>query len=356
MPLQRREASSPIEPAPDDLRRIYEDPKHPGSLGGIRALQRVTKAKNVQEFLEGENAYTLHAPAVEKGVLNEPIITAGPCDLWEADLLQIRGVKGFFLVVIDAYTKKAWLRHVASKQPKDMAPALLEILQDGLPENIRLNALRTDAGTEFFNQHMKRRVYQPHAINHYRAQKDPGAGIVERLNRTLGDRLERYRTIYPNASEAQLKQCMQDLVSSYNDKWHSTIQKTPNEMHDAPHTHPTMAKVNEVHDRLLEPGTLVRLHKRPRAFAKGRDKRWTDEVFTVDQRGVHNPNTYSLISSEDGEPIIGKVYRKQLQRLSRRPDTYHADILQRRGNRVLVRWVGHPHLPPEWISKQQLRT
>ena len=87
----------PPGPTDNALRRIYRDPKNPGSFSGVKALYREAKKAGipvceaaVKEFLQGETAYTKHGRviAAKKGVLNERIITSGPYDLWEADLMD----------------------------------------------------------------------------------------------------------------------------------------------------------------------------------------------------------------------------------------------------------------------------
>ena len=79
------------------LRRIYSTPGNPGSFGGIKPLWRQAKKEGlkvnkaqVKEFLQGQDAYTKHGRIIKakKGVLNERIITSGPFDLWEADLMD----------------------------------------------------------------------------------------------------------------------------------------------------------------------------------------------------------------------------------------------------------------------------
>ena len=102
----------------------------------------------------------------------------------------------------------------------------------------------------------------------------------------------------------------------------------------------------------------MRLHKRKNMFEKGRAKTYTDEVFEVTGQAGQNPNTYNLID-ERGEPITGKVYRRQLQRLSKKPETYQVHVIRRRRRRghppeALVEWVGHPHLQPQWMYQRDL--
>lgn len=391
----------------EELRRLYEDPSQAGSLGGVRSLIRLAKNKGLdvkereaKEFLEGHSTYTLHGRVHrEKGVLNERIVTSGPFDLWEADLMDMpKGSKAKYLLnVIDAHSKKAWSEPLKTKSPTLVKEAFKKILKARLPPGVTLNGLCTDAGTEFFNKIMKREVYEPNGINHYRAQKPPGASIVEHFNRTLGEKLERYRTTFPQTKD--LLPILEKVVEAYNKSWHSMLRSTPNECHDTAYQialkgadslleasnqeitlpekkneivltyiHTAMGRNKEPHqwdpvagpkpDDPLKPGNYVRLHRRKNMFEKGRAKNFTDEVFKIVGNAGSNPNAYRL-RDEQGEEIIGKIYRRQLQRLSKKPETYEVHILARRHRRgrpseVRVEWVGHPHLPSQWISTKDL--
>lgn len=98
----------------------------------------------------------------------------------------------------------------------------------------------------------------------------------------------------------------------------------------------------------------MRLLRRGDIFRKGTgQKAFTDEVFTVSRPSKNNPNAY-YIKDDGGEEIDGKVYRRQLQALTTNPDQWEVNVLDRRRRRgrqpeILVKWVGHPHLRPEWI-------
>lgn len=394
------------EPTEQQLLEWYHDPSQPGSFGGIDSLVRLAREKGyhltqekAKRFLQGQNTYTLHGRVhKEKGLLNERIVTSGPFDLWEADLMDM--LKGsrvkYLLNIIDAHSKKAWVQPLHSKRPAEVKDAFTKVLQEGLPKDVKLNGLRTDAGKEFFNRVMKEQVCIPNGLNHYRAQKPPGAAIVERFNRTLGEKLERYKTSFPNKKD--LWPIVQPIVKAYNNSWHSMLRSTPEQCHQtayqqaakgadallaeggdmslpekrneivSTYLHTQLGRNKEPHqwdpvsgakaDDALAPGTYVRLHKRKNMFEKGRVKNFSDEYFQIEKQAGQNPNAYH-IKDEKGEPIIGKIYRRQLQRLSRKPDIFQVHILKRRHLKrkpaeVLVQWVGHPHIPPEWIAAKDL--
>ena len=102
------------------LSRLYNDPKAPGSFGGIDKAYRAWKKifpsltkKQVKEWAQSELAYTLHRPS-RKTFHRGKILTHTIDYLWEADLVDMsklsRENKGYklLLAVIDTFSKFAW--------------------------------------------------------------------------------------------------------------------------------------------------------------------------------------------------------------------------------------------------------
>jgi hypothetical protein len=169
----------------------------------------------------------------------ERIISSAPFDLWEADLLDPSRVRGqqrrsaYLLCVIDVFSEYAMVRVVRNKDAKTIGDALLDIIRENVPANVRLNSLRTDAGKEFFNRYCTEHVYKPLGINHYRAQKGPGASVVERFNRTLTTAMSKYATHKLNITDQELLDLVPHFVHAYNNIRHSTIRQKPQDLHDA---------------------------------------------------------------------------------------------------------------------------
>ena len=376
-----------------------------------------------RRYLEEVNSYSLHG-RVLKGAANltERVISSGPYDLWEADLATPPrthdGQSSVVLMVIDVFTKFLMARVLANKSGKVVGDALKQIVEENVPAHVKLNALRTDQGKEFLNTYARKNVYKALGINHYIGQKEPGACIVERVIRTLMTVMQRYVTENPGISHADLMTALPDFVAAYNGSVHTTNKQTPQDMQDhaynrgnksglqilqnvaeggqgtvAPDT-ATPAEVakekegdrgrhlaalfqsttmgrnkranpwdpvnGERIDQPLATGKLVRMVRRDNIIRKGsRQKTFTDEVFKVIRPSKHNPNAYYL-QDDKKEEILGKVYRRQLQGLTKRPEEWHVRVIGRPRTRqgrkeILVEWVGHPHLPREWIPAADAR-
>ena len=404
------------------LVELYKTPSEPGALRGIKGLQLIAKEHvgqikddEARRILQDINAYTLHGRVV-KGAANltERIVASAPYDLWEADLLDPPHVREqtrrdqYILTVIDAFTKFAMARVIPTKDARTVCAALLDLITTYVPPDVRLNALRTDFGKEFDNAVCRREIYEDLGINWYPAQKEPGAAIVERFNRTLATAMTKYVTANPTTTQSDLLNMVQDFVDSYNRTPHSSIRQTPASLQAHAYERGSRSGIDILRevaagggeevdegdikqeiagvyqsttlgrnkkpnpwdpvtgpkvDMPLEVGTPVRLLKRPDIFRKGsRQKAFTDEVFTVDKVSHHNPNAYYLVDDK-GEEIKGKIYRRQLQRLTSRPDRWEIRVLRRRKSRkkgskgqleLLVKWVGFPNLPAEWIPASEV--
>src|SRR5690348_10958440 len=110
----------------DLLRKIYYDPKNPGSFGGRERLLReaskhlnVTR-KNIENFLINQNTYTLHKDRRVRFKRNK-VIAFFKDEQWQADLAEMQrfarlnGNHRYILVVIDVFTKYLFARPLKDK-------------------------------------------------------------------------------------------------------------------------------------------------------------------------------------------------------------------------------------------------
>ena len=170
------------------LSQIYYDPQNPAGFGGANALARVSgvKLKNVQRWLRGQSAYSLHKPA-RKRYTTRPYRTSGMQQLWQADLAEMQPYANqndgyrYILCVIDVFSRKAWAQGIKSKRAPDVQAAFDVIFND---VNIIPVAIQTDQGSEFESAAM-RAYFQARGIKQYSVKSQFKASVVERFNRTL---------------------------------------------------------------------------------------------------------------------------------------------------------------------------
>ena len=356
------------------LHDIYYDPKSPGSFASIEKLFTEAKKRGlkvsrdqVKDWLLDQESYTLHAPAVRKNVTTQPIVVSGSNKQWEADLYTVETtfqkenapIK-FILFVVDSFSKEGWARPLKTKRPREVLPALESIFEaSGQVPSV----VRSDQGKEFQNE----AFWKERGITHVQAIAPQKASMAERLIKTISEKIERYLTAKQGTDKRYIDK-LDGFMHSYNNTLHSTHRMNPEDAKE-------MANAAEVSDRLyrgqgrykdvverelvdstkrddLRVGDHVRLAKAKATFEKGRKSNFTREIFKVAKRRRAD---HLVLEDYLGEPIKGRVYRREVQSVKGYPDVYKVQVLQKKGAKVFVHWVGYPTSMDQWISTDDLQ-
>ncbi|KAJ8950050.1 hypothetical protein NQ314_008056 [Rhamnusium bicolor] len=209
-----------------------------------------------------------------------------------------------------------------------------------------------DQGTEFYNVHFKN-LMKKYKVNHYSTYSTKKAAIVERVIRTLKERLYKYFSL--NGSYRWID-ILSDIVKDYNNRWHRTIRMKPCDI-----TKSNEKKIlNSVykHIKLATPrrykvGDIVRISKNKHVFKKGYTPNWTTELFKIVKVRITNPTTY-LLEDMQGTPISGGFYEEELQK-TKNADVYLVEkVLRRRGKKVYVKWLGLDSSNNSWIDSDNI--
>ena len=139
------------------MEAVYLSPDQPGSFGGVSALSKYSKVKNlsrVADWLAGQDAYTLHKPARRK-FTRRRTFAVGSGHLYQADLVDMTNVSSqndgyrFILTCIDCFSRYAWSRALKNKSGKSVTDAFASILEERpLHKPVYVQC---DRGKEFFN-------------------------------------------------------------------------------------------------------------------------------------------------------------------------------------------------------------
>ena len=87
-------------------------------------------------------------------------------------------------------------------------------------------------------------------------------------------------------------------------------------------------------------------------FDKGYTQRWTEELFTISKIQLTIPVTYKITDC-NGEEIQGSFYERELQKTSQ--DLFRIEkILNRRGDKSQVKWVGYSDAFNSWIDTKTI--
>ena len=350
------------------LRQAYYDPSSPGGLGGIKKLYVSVKdsdgvppkLSDIKNWLEGEDAYTLHVPAAKHFPRNRVLVN-GIDVQFQADLVDMTpyseendGTR-FLLTCIDVFSKYAWVRPLSSKTARCVTDAFKDILCQGrIPRKIQ-----TDEGKEFYNKAFQEMIQQ-YDIKHFSTANETKCSIIERWNRTLKTIMWRYLTA---ANSRRYIDSLQDMVDGYNRTWHRSIKFAPADV--------DKSNENIVFNNLYKTkpvkfpvfkysvGDTVRISKYRGIFRKGYEQTFTDEIFTITQCIGRTPVVYRLKDFAE-EAIKGTFYEKEIQRVRVGNNKVYKieEILEsrKRGGKkyVYVKWLGWPQKFNSWIPEDDI--
>ena len=182
------------------IKKVYLDPKQPGSFGGVEALYKSCKEKGlsvtrkqVLQVLKQLEVYTLHKPRRIHYSRN-PTVVGGIDQQWQADLADMQHVSrqnsgyNWILTVVDCFSKYAWAIPVKKKDAKSMLVGFDQLFDLAKPRKpIRL---QTDKGKEFLNKDVQNKLAK-FGVKHFVTENDTKASMVERFNRTLKTKMFR---------------------------------------------------------------------------------------------------------------------------------------------------------------------
>lgn len=294
-------------------------------------------------------ALELHRPARVR-YKRRRVVTRALDDLWQADLCEMGNIarynKGnkFILTVIDTHSKYAFAEPVLNKSGARVTSSFENVLKRagalarkrggrGAP-----TLLQTDKGKEFYNAHFTR-LLKRYGIRHYSTHSNVKASIAERFNRTLKTRL--YREFSARGSYRWLD-ILQDIVLDYNETKHRTIGRRPASVTTTTRLPPPPLKMADPRRHTLRIGDIVRISKEKTIFKKGYLPSWSTELFKVRKIRMTSDPVVLELSDMSGEPIAGSFYLEEVQKTGF-PHHYLVErVLQRKGDKIKVRWLGFP--------------
>lgn len=292
----------------------------------------------------------LHKPA-RKNFPRRRVITKGIDDLWQADLVELGAYYKennnfrFLLVVIDTFSKFSWVSPLKNKTADEITNALRKIIVkcQRFPKH-----LQTDMGKEFYNIKFKNLMYKLN-INHYSSYSSLKASIVERLNRTIKQRMWK---IFSYRGSFKWIDIIQKIIDEYNRSKHRTIKMAPidvtksNEKFILKHRFNYKQKLAE---SKFKKGDYVRISKYKTVFDKGYTPNWSTEIFEIVEVKNKIPVTY-ILKDYHNQTIAGRFYEYELQK-TKHQDVYLVEkILKKKNNQILVKWLGFNNKHNSWIN------
>lgn len=306
-------------------------------------------------------AQELHKQA-RRNYIRRNVELRGLNDLYQADLVDMRnypdGEFKYIMTIINCFSKFAYAYPMKTKTADEVVAILNPFFSKHKAQNFQ-----TDMGTEFFNRKTKQ-LYNQYNINYYFTYSDKKASIIERFNRTLKTNMWRKFT---ELGSYEWINILQSLVKEYNNSIHSTTKFKPrdvkksNEKIVMENIRSSLIRQNKIRNRNLmgsnkkpkfKIGDKVRISKMKRMFDKGYLPNWSNEIFTITKINKNTtPLTYNL-SDEKGVDIKGGFYTEELSKTQLANIFLVEKILQKRGNKYLVRWKGHDKTFDSWVDKK----
>ena len=128
------------------LESIYFDPAHPVSFSGpqkvyafVKTKQPSLTLKDIQSWLGGKEAYSLHKP-VRRRIKRNKVIVKHIDQQWDVDLMDMSRIAGendghhFVLLCIDIFSRYVWTYPLKHKSGEEVSQAFSSIFQDRVPK------------------------------------------------------------------------------------------------------------------------------------------------------------------------------------------------------------------------------
>ena len=350
-----------------DVKKLYQDPKFIGSFAGkktfynaVKAQNRNTKYKVVENALKKVESYTLHKP-VTKPPKYRRIFTKGIDYLYQIDLVDMTKFEKknngyrWIITIIDTFSKKAWAFKMKRKSAKSIMAVMTPFLRNNTPQKMEF-----DQGTEFYNQ-LFLKLLKKHKIKYFSVYSDRKCAIVERFNRTLKTRM--YRSFTARGSHKWVD-VLDDLVNGYNNTKHSSTKFTPNDVNEQnedevrKNLYPDIKRESKHIITHFNIGQTVRITKKKSIFQKGYEQTFSYEVFEVSEVKDTYPVTYGLRDYK-GDLIEGSFYSSELQAVDVTDNIWPIEKIVRtrvRGGKTeyLVKFKGYPDEVNSWIPQEDL--
>jgi hypothetical protein len=335
----------------------YTNPSNPGSFSGLSGFKKNNKFVSYKKLLNFPT-YSLHKQVIRKFPRRQTIVNKKD-EMWQVDLIDVRKYKfqnshyEYILVCIDSLSKFAWAEPIKKKTAEACAQAFSKIFKKGREPQF----CYADLGNEWKGP--VRDLFKKKNITLIGTHSIHKASIIERFNRTLKTRMERY---YTDSNSHKYIHVLQEIVDSYNNSYHSSIKMAPAKVNVS-----NLSKVkenlygldqleieNDYHVHFaFKIGDYVRLAIKKSIFEKGYSASWSEEIFIISFLNPSNPQTYK-IKTLKGEEIDWNYYKQELQFVSQEEFPYDSfEILDENKNKQLAKKLNSEDQTTRWIPRIQ---
>lgn len=349
----------------EHFKENYSNPAHPIAFSGINNVYRYYKGlltrKEIEKILSTFDTYTLKRQY--KKFKRNPNYAHFKRYQFQIDLIDIQKYSKwndkfkYILSVIDAFTRKAWVRPCKDKTSDEVLSAFKSILTEAKTFPTTLLA---DRGKEVTNKKFLE-FCKKNKINYFHNYTSVHAPIVERFNQTFQNKL--YKFLSHNETNRYIDN-LQDFVDSYNESFHSTIEMTPNEAENSDNNeiiNYTLLKKNEKiknEKPKYEVNQLVRISLQKGAFHRGYKDQSSEEVFNIYKIKTNLPKPLYLLETHNKkEKLTGGFYSNELTPVN--SDIFKVEkVIKKRKHKgrvqYFVKWKGYDTSNNSWIDQKDI--
>lgn len=290
---------------------IYKDTKNPASY-----------SSNVRAFMNQKRSISIHKRRI-KNFTRRQIIVPGPFHSISADLIdyqsysRINSGYNYILNVIDMFSRMAFARPLKTKTALEVSEALDEIISS---MQFVPKFFTSDKGREFDirNKYFHGVIVEKYHMVVYFTSGSKKNSMVERLNRTLKERLERF---FSETGRKRWIDALPDFISNINHSINRSIGIRPVDvtLENAPKIWKKLypkANSKPKCDKILV-GDRVRIAIDKQIFSKGYHQNWTDELFTVKRIEPSMGICLYILENNDKIEMQRKFYIFELNFVSR---------------------------------------
>lgn len=307
------------------LKKIYEDLKNPAGFSSPYFLYKSAKKINprikmshVVSWLNAQKAYTKHR-AIKTKFVRRPVLTRGLQYQYQADLVDYQAISrdnaGFryVLTIIDCFSRFALAIPIKRKTGENVAQAFRKAFESMPPPE----KLQTDDGTEFYNKNVKE-VLNENNVHHFSTDQELKASIVERFNRTLREKIQKYMVAKNTLRYIDI---LPDFLYGYNNKPHGSLDglspvEVTKKNEKAVHKNMYGEYLSQKKKRhKFSINDTVRIAEYRKTFHKSYHQNFTDKIFIIVDKLNTHPPTYRVKDSENSDLIRGAFYEEQLQKV-----------------------------------------
>ena len=195
-------------------------------------------------------------------------------------LLKYNDTYRYILSVIDVFSKYLHLVPIKTKSVPAVTSALRSLLHD---DSRRPLWVRTDKGKEYLNKHIQEMLRDEGIQFQVCRNPDVKCAVVERVHRTIRDRLFKYFTF---SNSYRYIDVLPKFVKANNDTVYATIGMAPSRVTDSDvlttwrRMEARRLRVRVATDK-FRVGQYVRISKEKMKFAKAAEHNFSTEIFRI---------------------------------------------------------------------------